>query len=318
MWTPAALLAVTVHCDIPIHKHEGLVQAPQLSCSGLTAPIRHVVFCPAPSRASKTSLNKRNQTLKEGFEDLPASSKCKHRAYIYLVRSDPISCCSASQQTEAAICWAPLNAARSALLWSITQLISGEQRLKISIDFGEHEASRTHFPRASGNHSKVGVCMARGIYTKAWVMGSRSFTPESLPLLGDTQPLQLSPGSAPWVPALCPRIFPLPTPAFSKPCSLARQLFYMGERGRKPKPARNRLAGNYILQHLLLATICFIISILKIGIHWFFLLSGTAELPWKNVMSSCSTVAAEQAQQETLRHVGTMSKTAPKRRQPGS
>lgn len=41
-----------------------------------------------------------------------------------------------------------------------------------------------------GITAKLGHALARGIYTKAWVMGSCSFTPESLPLFGDMQPLQ--------------------------------------------------------------------------------------------------------------------------------
>lgn len=64
------------------------------------------------------------------------------------------------------------------------------------------------------------------------------------------------------------RSLPSARTAFLQTLSLARRLFYMGGEGKKkPKPARNRLAGNYISQHLLLATVCFIIPVLKIGIR---------------------------------------------------
>ena len=46
---------------------------------------------------------------------------------------------------------------------------------------------------------------------------------------------------------------------------LARQPFRGGEGGKHPKPATNPSAANYILQRLLLAAVCFILSILKIG-----------------------------------------------------
>lgn len=63
--TSAAPLARRVHRGVPIHERDESVQASQLPCGGLAAPVRGAAFHPAPSSAFENSLNTRNQTQKE-------------------------------------------------------------------------------------------------------------------------------------------------------------------------------------------------------------------------------------------------------------
>lgn len=92
----------------------------------------------------------------------------------------------------------------------------------------------------------------------------------------------------------------------------------MGARGREgagkpPKLVRNRLAVNYTLQHLLLVTICFSVSLSYIGTLIFCCLELLNRLGKELLLNSSSGASATGAPQ----HTDTAARTTPRLRQPG-